>query len=180
MLNYPVFRREASWAPLAELHREMNRLFDDIWSPGLNTSRALNAEWRPAAEVEEAEDHYLLSLEMAGVPRDQIKIEVVDNQIMISGERSRQIKHKQEGQTYSERQFGKFQRSFALPTGVDASRVEANCQDGILRVYIPKAESAKPRQIKITDGKGSFLGRVFNSKDESKKVEATSSFDKAV
>jgi len=65
---------------------------------------------------------------------------------------------------YSERRFGKFSRSFALPVGVDTGQVEASYQDGILQILVPKAESAKPRQIQISNGIGasSFLGRFLN------------------
>lgn len=170
MFNYPVFRSDSSWAPLAELRREMDRLFDD-WAPSQGTTRALNAEWQPACEVDEADDHYLISLEMAGISKDQVKLETVDNQLVISGERNRQTKRNQEGQTYTERRYGRFQRSFALPAGVDGSRIEANYQDGILRVYVPKAESAKPRQIKITNGShagffGKLLGQTSKKEQE--------------
>ena len=164
MLNHPVFRSESSWAPLTELRREMDRFFDDYWNTSQNSSKSLSADWQPACEVDEGDDHYLVSLEMAGVPKDQIKLEIVDQQLVISGERTRQTKRNQEGQTYTERRYGKFQRSFTLPPGVDASRIEANAQDGILRVYIPKAESAKPRQIKITNGShAGFFGKLLGA-----------------
>jgi HSP20 family protein len=175
MLNYPVFRSESSWAPLAELRREMDRLFDD-WTPSASATRALNAEWQPACEVDEGDDHYLISLEMAGISKDQIKLETVDHQLVISGERNRQSKRKQEGQSYTERRYGRFQRSFTLPSGVDSSRIEANYQDGILRVYVPKAESSKPRQIKITNGShagffGKLLGQTPNSSHPSSEAK---------
>ena len=62
-----------------------------------------------------------------------------------------------EGGYYSERRFGKFHRTFKLPSGVSSDKVEAHYQDGMLRVYVPKAETAKPRQIKISNGSGTGL-----------------------
>jgi len=154
--------------PATEFRREFDRLFDDWLTP---TTRGLRtaSHFVPACEVEEQYDHYLLTLEMAGVSKDNIKMEAVDNQIVISGERQSDTR-KQSGLTYSERRFGKFQRTFALPVGVDVSQVEANYQDGILRVVIPKAESAKPRQIKIGNGSvaSKFFGKFLNSPKEPK------------
>ncbi|OFZ20526.1 MAG: hypothetical protein A2X94_10860 [Bdellovibrionales bacterium GWB1_55_8] len=96
---------------------------------------AIPTEWQPACDVEETDDHYLLSLETPGVARDQIKLEVLENRVQISGEKKR---------------AGKFQRTFTLPAGVNVDKVEASYQDGILTVRIPKPEAALPRQIKIT------------------------------
>jgi HSP20 family protein len=166
MLNHSLFNREGRSAPLADLRREMDRLFEDFWAPVTSSSRTLGSEWQPACDIDESEDHFLLSLEMAGVPKEQIRIEVAGNELVISGERSRQTKRKQESQSYSERRFGKFQRSFALPSAVDSARIEADYQDGILRVWVPKAESSKPRQVKIGTGTGSsFFGKLLGEKN---------------
>lgn len=141
----------------------MWNLFDDFWTP----TAARRAEaWNPACEVEEDEDHYLLTLEMPGVPEDQIKLEVVDQQLTISGERRGKEDRKKDGTYYTERRFGSFMRSFSLPAGVDADKIEANYEHGLLRIYVPKAASAKPRQIKIGStvkaegSKPGFFGRL--------------------
>lgn len=119
------------WSPLS--------LFDEYW-PTSYTG------WQPSYDVQEEEDHFLLSLELPGIAKDQVKIEAIDNQLTITGERHRR------GERTS------FHRSFSLPRGVDVSQVEAQYQDGILQLYIPKAASAKPRQIQIgtQEGKGFF------------------------
>jgi HSP20 family protein len=153
------------------LTREMDRLLDDFWAPPRNTRnlQEMEAKWNPPCDVEEADDHYLISLEMAGVPKEQIKIECHDNQILISGERRQESKKKEEGKWYTERRYGKFQRAFTLPAGVEADKVEANYHDGILRVYVPKTEVPQPRQIKITNGPGGgFLSKLLGSTTESK------------
>jgi HSP20 family protein len=158
-----------AWSPISDFRREFDRLFDDWASP---TPRGLRADqtFVPACDVEEGEDHFLVTLEMAGIKKEDIKLEVNDGQLTISGERRHETRQKGEGHWYSERRFGKFQRSFALPAGIDANRVEANYQDGILRVMLPKAESSKPRPIKINSGPtgffGKFLGQPKNEKEE--------------
>jgi HSP20 family protein len=161
-----------------DLRREFDRLFDDWTTPatrGLRTDYA----FLPACDVEEDENHYLLTLEMAGMKKEDIKLEINDGQLMISGERHRESKQREEGRRYSERRFGKFQRSFALPAGIDASRVEANYQDGVLRILVPKAESSKPRQIKIGSGSTGFFGKVLGpQKNEKSELNSPSDYRK--
>lgn len=166
-----------SMGPLGDLRREMDRFFDDFWtaSPTVRNLQHAEATWMPACDVEEGEDHYLLTLDMPGVPKDKIRLEIVDGQFMISGERNQERKGRSDGAWYSERRHGKFQRNFALPARVDADKIEANYQDGTLRVYVPKAESAKPRQIKITNGVGSsFFGKLIGQSSTKEKEERRS------
>ena len=167
MMNLPMLRNNNS---LMDFRREMDRLFDDFWSvPSLLDSRELSTMWAPVADVEEEGDHYLLTLEVPGMSRDDLKIEFTDGQITISGERKHE-ETKNKGR-YTERRYGKFYRSFAFPTGVDADKVEAQYKDGVLRVYVPKAESAKPRQIKIGDSSSSgIFSRLLGRKDENQKT----------
>lgn len=165
MLNYRIVKNPRIWSPLTTFNRDADRFFDDFW--GIQNTRSLQQdmerEWRPACDVEEATDHYLLTLEMAGVPKDEIKIETIGNELIISGERQHKTKNQEEGQWYSERYYGKFQRTFTLPQEVETGKVEANYQDGILRLYLPKAEATKPRQIKIGQGSAEtgFFGKLL-------------------
>lgn len=164
-MNYLTLNNR-NWSPLSEFRREMDKLFNDIWTTH-DLSRNLqemDAQWSPACDVEEADRHYMIALEMPGVPKDQVKVEFHDNQIVITGERRNETKKKENGQSYSERRYGKFQRSFTLPAGIDTEKVEASYQDGVLRVYVPKAVSAQPRQIKITSGAGAgFFGKLLGT-----------------
>lgn len=171
---------DRSWSPFSELNHEMGKFFDGFWIVPPRATRTLqeiDAQWIPACDVEEADNHYLISLEIAGVPKEQVKVEFHDNQIVISGERQNMRKKIETGQRFSERRFGKFQRTFTLPAGIDPEKVEANHQDGILRVYVPKAESAKPRQITITNGnRASSFRRLIgqsSTKEEERKEGAT-------
>jgi HSP20 family protein len=166
-MNY-LTRRNDLWNPLADFRREMDSLFDDFLSPANRTARNADYSWVPACDVAEEEGHYMLSLEMPGVPKDDIKIEVADNTVTVSGERRSKEERKERGAWYGERRYGKFQRSFTLPAGIDADKIEANYQDGILHLMVPKAESAKPRQIKIGSNTG-FFGKLLG--DSRKKEE---------
>lgn len=104
--------------------------------------------FQPACELEETDSHYVLNVDVPGIPKKDIQIEFKDNQLYVSGER----KSEKKGATFSERSYGKFQRVFTLPKDVNSEKIEARYVDGVLTLEIPKAESAKPRLIKIADG----------------------------
>jgi HSP20 family protein len=152
MNHYPSIRNQhASWSPLSEFRREFDQLFDDFWSPTPSARRSREMDWSPACEVLEKNGDYLLTLEVAGTPKEKLKLEVDENRLTISGERESETFSDDEGNHYSERRFGKFQRSFSLPAGTDVDRIEASYQDGLLRIHVPKAASTQPKRIEITD-----------------------------
>ncbi len=132
-----------------ELGWDFDRFFGDLWTqPSLANQAALVTNWTPAADIEEEETHYRVTLDAPGLKREEIQIEVADQQLWITGER-KALDPGKSTSLYSERNFGKFQRSFKLPVHVDSGKIEAQYLDGVLSLKIPKAESAKPRQIKI-------------------------------
>jgi HSP20 family protein len=153
-------------------------VWTSVWNPVTDSRREsnnglLDTSFAPLCDVEEQDDHYLLSLEVPGMKKDDIKIEVVDRELTVSGERQR-TSMKNERLAYTERRFGKFQRKFSLPVEVDTSLIEANYQDGLLRLVVPKAEAVRPRQIKITTGSDSsqFFEKLTNKFREKDKQHA--------
>src|ERR1041385_3082207 len=94
---------------------------------------------RPLYDVDETDDRYVLSVDLPGVPKDRIRIEVKDASLHISAERKLR-----EGQPKG---YAKFEQSFELPQSAAFDKIEAEHQDGVLRLVIPKAASAKPRMI---------------------------------
>jgi HSP20 family protein len=152
----------------SNFRREVDRLFDDFLSTPTSTAgNELNSTWAPKADIDEGEDHYLLSLEIPGLKKNDLKIEVLENQVVISGERKTEENRGKTGNLYSERHFGRFQRTFALPTHVDSAKIEAQYQDGVLNLYIPKSQAIKPRQIKIGDSSSEgFFSRILGKKEE--------------
>lgn len=125
----------------AAYRNDLGRLFGDFWA--LPTQQT--ATWAPHADIDEEEAFYSLSLDLPGLKKEDLTIEVEQDQVVVSGER----KPPEKRGLYSERKYGKFQRTFTLPTHVDTAKIEAKFEDGVLRVKVPKAETAKPRQVKI-------------------------------
>jgi HSP20 family protein len=144
------------------MDRLMNRFMSPTWDEDTTTMTGFN----PACEIDEQDDHVLISVDLPCISKDEVKVEVVDNRLVISGER----KHEKESKARSEKFYGRFERSFALPTAIDVDKIEARYENGVLELAVPKAESAKPRTIQIQSGKEGFLGRFLN---KGKTVEGT-------
>lgn len=114
---------------------------------------ALPAEvdlWAPPLEVKHKEGKFIVTAELPGLTKEEVKVEVIEDALVIEGERKRAKEEKGEGFYRSERYYGKFYRSIALPKGAKPEEIKAELTNGLLEVVIPVAE-AKPnlRQIPI-------------------------------
>jgi HSP20 family protein len=145
------------WEPVRELHtvqNEMNRLFNTFFDSPTprNGGRTVAHRWTPAMDVVEADGHYILRADLPGLSENDVKIEVEENVLTISGERKSEHEQKGEGYYRVERSFGSFSRSLTLPEGVDADSIQASFDSGVLEVQIPKPEQPKPRKVQISLG----------------------------
>ena len=142
------------WEPLRELSSlqgEMNRLFNTVFDqPANGHGNGGIRRWVPAMDLVETESHFVLRADLPGLSEEDIRIEVEDSVLSISGERKEEHQDGQQGFYRVERSFGHFNRTLTLPKGVDAGAVTAAFDRGVLEVRIPKPEAAKPRRIEIT------------------------------
>ena len=106
--------------------------------------------WAPAIEVFEKEDRFVVKAELPGMTEEDIDISVVDETLTIKGERKAETEVKEEDYYCCERSYGNFSRSIALPSTVDAKKIEASYEDGVLEVNIPKAAEVKPKKISVS------------------------------
>ena len=140
------------WEPLREfstLQNEMNRLFGTVFdNPTPGNGQTLR-RWMPAMDLVETGDHFVLRADLPGLSEDDVKIELEDSTLTISGERKAEHEDRSEGFYRVERAFGAFSRSLTLPKGVNADAVTASFNNGVLEVRIPKPEQPKPRKITI-------------------------------
>src|SRR5690606_11906793 len=115
--------------------------------------------WSPKVDVRERDEHWLLSVDIPGVAREDIKIDVSDNQLVIAGERH----FERDEKSYSERSYGRFERRFNLPEGVQAQSIEASYDHGVLNIVVPKVKPEKPASIaiEIKEGKGSLFQKLL-------------------
>ena len=127
--------------------QEFDRLFNTLFTGPRNGGSP--QRWVPAMDLVEAEDHFVLKADLPGLSEDDVAIEVQDNVLTISGSRQAEHERKEKGWYRLERSYGQFSRSLTLPDGVDADKVEANFDRGVLEVRVPKPEERKPRRISI-------------------------------
>lgn len=133
------------WASFDRLHGEMDRLLEG-W--GVDLSRGMAPAFPPVNVWEDA-DAFYVAAEVPGLTREQLQISVTHrNQLTIQGERL--VEEPEKGRWHRrERGFGRFQRMLKLPLPVDADRVEAKLENGLLQLTLPKTEEAKPRKIAV-------------------------------
>jgi len=132
--------------------RNSLQLFN-TWEPFRNFDLLLNdfpkretQSFVPAVDAEETETHYLFTVDMPGMKKEDINVEVKDDELHISGERKFE---ETKGKHWAERGFGRFERVFTLGGKADANKVEANYKDGVLSISIAKSEELKPKRVQI-------------------------------
>lgn len=145
------------WDPgreLTSLQSEVNRLFSSFFEPSARPAgtAVAGSRWHPAMDVVERDDHYVLRADLPGVREEDISVELDGNVLTVSGRRESEHDEQREGYYRVERMTGQFTRSLTLPEGVDAEKIEASYERGVLEVRIPKPEQAKPRKVEITVG----------------------------
>ena len=128
---------------MTQVQSQFNRLMDQVWGGNRQES------WLPAIDVFDKQDAVVLKAELAGMNPDDIQIEVEDNVLTLKGERKFEETVDEERYYRVERRYGSFQRSLALPQGVKAEEIQANYDDGILTVTVPKVEEEKPKKIEV-------------------------------
>ncbi|MDQ6972919.1 MAG: Hsp20/alpha crystallin family protein, partial [Mariprofundaceae bacterium] len=136
--------RWAPWQELESMNRQMSRLLDEgkAGAPG-------EGQWAPSVDIRETEDALLVQAELPGIDKKDVKVEVHDGVLTLSGERRYEKDVKEENVHRVERAYGSFSRSFSLPSEIDGEKVEAHMKDGVLEVRLPKRENVRPRAVEI-------------------------------
>lgn len=106
--------------------------------------------WLPAVDIKENETAFVAHADLPGLSKEDIEISIEDNLLSVSGERKLESQSGDGSYHRIERSYGAFRRSFALPRGIDASKVEATFQDGVLTLTLPKSEAARARKIAVS------------------------------
>lgn len=148
IVKYPF--RNVSYSPWRELDEVSNRLaqlFDDS-----SLRRGEGSLWSPPVSVSETKDELIFSAELPGLTREQVSIDVENDVLTISGEKTEERTEGEEERSYHlwERSYGSFRRSFTLPRAVKAEDAKASFNNGVLEVRLPKAPEAKGRKIEIS------------------------------
>ena len=131
------------FAELAELRSRFDRLFDD-WLDGHERA------WTPAIDVVRENDHLVLRADLPGIKPEEVKLEVEDDILTVSGEHRESKEEKDEQYVRRERRNGSFSRSLTLPVAVDAKKIKAKTHEGVVEVTIPLPKDATKETVNIT------------------------------
>lgn len=146
--RYGIRRPAAAvWGDFDDVSNRLSRLFDESL---LSTPRG--DRWLPPVTVAESTGELVLSAELPGMRREDISIDIENNVLTISGEKTEAREEGDEERRYHvyERNFGSFTRSFTLPRTIDVANIVANFDNGVLTMKLPKVPEAKGRKIEIT------------------------------
>jgi HSP20 family protein len=150
------------WRPFRDLE-EMQRRFDDVlgWPLLPAVWRRIPAAemgWAPAVDVFEKDDKFVVKAELPGMKEEDINVSVVGDTLTIKGERKVESEVKEKDYYYCERSYGSFSRSLALPSNIDAGKIEANYEDGVLEISLPKIPEVKPKKVSVSAKKKAKTG----------------------
>lgn len=136
--------------PVLTLHREMNRMFDDVLRGFDTPFGAISRTAGPSLDIAETDTEYRVTAELPGLGKDDVEITCQDGVLSIRGEKHGE---QRDGRSFSERWFGRFERRVSVPDADDA-KAEASFRDGLLTITLPKSERAREtvRRIPINDG----------------------------
>lgn len=141
------------WNPFGELDDIADR-YSRLFGTHLPMRERLellgkDVEWKPAADIVEREDEYLIKAELPGVDREDIDIHLENDVLTITGERKLEETRETDKTHRVERFYGRFSRSFRVPDDVDASAIKAESSDGVLKLHLPKTEVKPAQAVKI-------------------------------
>jgi HSP20 family protein len=140
-----------SWNPLQDLvflQERMNRLFEDATKRRSSEAEIADldhADWYPAADVYESESEFKIAIDVPGIDRNALRLDVEDNRLIVRGERQLT----QTKSSRSERQAGTFLRTFGVPTSVDQNGINASYKDGVLEIHLPRRTNTTKQRVEI-------------------------------
>ena len=140
------------WNPLRELEdvqTRLNRFFTDLPMPRAERESPFFADWAPVVDIQETGQEYLIKAELPEMKKEDVQVNVLEGVLTIEGERTQEKEEKGKKFHKVERSYGKFVRQFALPAEVDAAKVQAEYEDGVLSVHLPKAAVTKPTAVTV-------------------------------
>ena len=135
------------WSPHAELEAMRDRMEQLLEKSRQAAEQRLPGEnpWQPQADIYEDELRLIVEIDLPGVPQEAIQVQIEDDILLVSGERQLPEVAETVSQQHGERTWGKFARQFVLPPEIDSNRTLASCEQGVLRIVMPKAAKTTGR-----------------------------------
>jgi HSP20 family protein len=141
--------------------QRLNRILDEAFAglPFSEQGNVITSTWFAPTDVSEDENSLRITMELPGVDPSDVRLSLENNVLTIRGEKKQQMDDANERVHRFERTYGMFERTFVLPNTVDSERIDARYENGVLQVSIPKAERAKPREIRV-NASGSSASKI--------------------
>ena len=140
------------WRPFGGELSSFRKEMDSLWNRFLGETplaRTFAEEWTPTVDISETKDKLLIKAELPGLEAKDVNVSISGDLLIIKGEKEKEEEEKDEHYHCIERCYGSFQRSFRLPVNVQADKVEATFDKGVLKIMLPKLEEAKKKEIEI-------------------------------
>jgi HSP20 family protein len=140
------------WDPFRDLitiREKMNRLFEEAVTSRGEEKDLVSSSWSPSVDIFETEKELVLSAEIPGIDEKDIEIKLEDNTLTLKGERKFEKETKEENYHRIERAYGSFYRSFSLPPSIDQDNINAEHENGVLKIVMPKKPELQPRTVKV-------------------------------
>jgi len=151
LTRWEPITRWSPWRELEDMERRLSTIFGraPMSTTGEKKEAISVAEWSPLVDIAEDDKEYIVKAEIPDMKKEDIKINVHDDVLSISGDRKYEKEEKGKKYHRVERAYGSFMRSFTLPEDADGSKVNAEYKDGVLKVHLPKSEKAKQKTIEV-------------------------------
>lgn len=137
------------WRDIMSLRDRMNRLFEDTFTGRGEEQDIMAGTWAPSVDIYETEKEMVLAAEVPGIDEKDIEVKVENNTLTLAGERKLEKETKEDNYHRIERAYGKFSRSFTLPSYIDQENIKAEYENGILKVSMPKKPELQPKKVKV-------------------------------
>jgi HSP20 family protein len=154
LIRWNPLRDVTSWHPVTDIAPEFVSMQDEIdrilnQFRGGTVADGESAPWLPSVGIIERENEYRVQVELPGVNKSDVKITLQNDVLTIRGEKKKEQELKGDNYLRTERLYGAFQRSFALPSSVQSDKIEAHYDNGVLMISLPKVEAARPKEVEV-------------------------------
>lgn len=149
MKNLPSLWGRNPARAMSRLQHQVDRLFDQFWDEPSPDFESSDAQFSPPCDIDESDSHYILSFDVPGIRKDELRVELSNGVLHVSGERKSEKESGHGERKRTERFYGSFERAIALPENVDSEEIEASFDNGVLQVAVKKSRKQEPESHRI-------------------------------
>jgi len=142
-----------NWTPFRDMEGFFDRYYNALGRApfaGNDAEMRKKLEWRPSVDISETKKHYLIKVELPEVEKDDVDVSVENGVLTISGERHYELEEESETKHRIESMYGRFSRSFTLPSDANEAKISAKSKNGVLKVRIPKSDIVQENKVRVS------------------------------